>query len=894
MPVGIPPNISTILSTYQSNASQALKSLIEYLQIPARDEYTITLLTAYHDVLAACKSTYHLAFLTFRPFWIIGGVLLHHVLVLLKVLGQHTIHHGYVAAREGCIQLKIGVIWFVSFQKSLSRGAIAVECGVVAAFVGAYMLRRYIQKKRYVERVRRWYGTKKRACLQKYKNLVYKVSQTSLFLAVILPHILYVILVLATQYVAPSVVGYFATKTYFTTAISLWYPLAKTIFLVHRWTVFVSKEASGKKRDKDAPGKIAGKKSFFTTYSYSKSKRSISNVSGPSKKLNSAQASATTAKSKLGEKWLRAAEKTTTKYIPANKSTNTLQETNSDDTKSEKHPEDTIEILANESLDLLQYWIVYGLLCAMFSFLSLLPIVGTLVTPMKKAGDASGASASSSSAKMASRWSARRTKAVTERFSSFRITLRFAEQLNMFFFIWLRLLPTSLTGTIRGGQPRSSPNGREGALVKSKKAAWENKSSVQNTDLQSNRPVDIIYRKITPVASGAVTSSVHLLRRSSSLSEDDENERSIIRSFLGKLGSLLDLAVLVRLISTQTKSNILSVLVESTSLLPAAATLVMPGYFTQFGCIYVSGLVPAAHSSKSFSTLLAAISKIQEGYNDYDDAALNSDVDAVMRYLQYWVLFVLISGLLASFEPLLAWVPLSFHMTWLLWAYVSWESTTKMLYDVLEHELTAFGILYHQDDIDGKKSDVFDLERTLTLRLVRNFANRLPSSVELETDDTMDKVGSEDNKTSLSSLTPPPQEDKDETATAVEADKTKDIRDNKNDRCPLTTMTDEDKKKNMKFSLQEEDINNGKLEKISSVTGDDDSPNTSTEADETSKKSIEADEKSKKSIEADETPKKSTEADTTSKTSTEADETQKTPTLSSSSTGEKNIDESPQ
>jgi hypothetical protein len=77
-----------------------------------------------------------------------------------------------------------------------------------------------------------------------------------------------------------------------------------------------------------------------------------------------------------------------------------------------------------------------------------------------------------------------------------------------------------------------------------------------------------------------------------------------------------------------------------------------------------------------------------------------------------------VSILLASFAPLLAWIPLSTHATWLLWAYIQLESSTRRIYGWFEGEI-------------GKKS----LDETAIARMMRWIVDALPSGTESEKSD---------------------------------------------------------------------------------------------------------------------------------------------------------------
>lgn len=120
--------------------------------------------------------------------------------------------------------------------------------------------------------------------------------------------------------------------------------------------------------------------------------------------------------------------------------------------------------------------------------------------------------------------------------------------------------------------------------------------------------------------------------------------------------------------------------------------------------IYVSLVVPAGYSTTSCNAIRNSSSKLETIMPKIDDAS---------RYLQFWVVHAAVSLLLGSFASLLAWIPLSTHATWLLWAYVQLESSTRKIYGCFESEL-------------GKKS----LEDNIVVRSTRRIFAALPSNVE--------------------------------------------------------------------------------------------------------------------------------------------------------------------
>jgi phage antirepressor YoqD-like protein len=177
-----------------------------------------------------------------------------------------------------------------------------------------------------------------------------------------------------------------------------------------------------------------------------------------------------------------------------------------------------------------------------------------------------------------------------------------------------------------------------------------------------------------------------------------------------KMQSFLDLFVMVRLIRAETKDWIINTVTEGSALLPAVPTLLMPSYFTQFGVIYVSLIVPAGYSISSCN------SKQNPTRNNTIEIMMPKMEDA-SRYLQFWMVHAAVSALITSFAPILAWIPLSTHVTWLLWAYVQLQSSTRKIMSWFESEL-------------GKKS----LGETVIVQSIRKIIAALPSDVNQNSD----------------------------------------------------------------------------------------------------------------------------------------------------------------
>ncbi|KAL3769743.1 hypothetical protein ACHAWO_009915 [Cyclotella atomus] len=575
---------------------------LETLALPSKDEYITAAYTAVNDVRAATASSWNLTYLTFRPLFILLGILGRYVAVVLKVIAQHSIAHGWVALREGFFQLRTASIWFARFQRDLPTSAKYAEIGVLSVLAILWMLRRRFQKYRYGERVMKWYRNKKQRALNEYEKIVNKAAETSLLLAMLLPHILYVVFIVAMKRLLPSVVTYLATRTYLISFISIWRPLYQTLCVVgqinHNIVNLVddSDEADPKKKSKSlVPSRIK---------------------------------------------------------------------------QQQKHKEQLREH-KDVAVDLLKYWVVYAILLAIAGTSRLLPIVRSLL-PLDET-------------KTAKSWRFFGSKTVKSGLlARLRLTANYVEEIRLVFFVWLLLMPQSFLRTNEAGDKAKA----------SKKA-------------KSNRPLDILYNMLSPSVTSAIRSSAFL---SGKVEGSSYGAKTI--QFLQ---SLLSALVFTRVLKEEWKDFIIRTILESTALLPAAITMLMPGYFTSYGVIYVSLIVPAGYS-------IEAINKSEKSTSSLD--ALVLTMQDASRYLQFWVASSPLTTLLCWFEPVLAWVPLSTHVTWLLWACVQMKSPTHKIYNLIEGELIVFGILHSYNELACQ-----DVNDTLIFRSVRGIIAFLPSNV---------------------------------------------------------------------------------------------------------------------------------------------------------------------
>lgn len=661
MPTGI-PNVPQMLATMQTKTQLAF----EYLEIPSYELSKELFLIAYNDIIKALSSTYSFALITSRPLIRIISLVSRYVFAAFKVIAQCTMSHLIVGLKEAYQQFIFASKWFIEYQKSLPPTAVYLEIAAIGFLIGAYALRRYIRKKRYVERVQTYCKRKKDKVLMKYNLFVDRVAQTSMFVALLLPHVLYILFVSLMKLSLPKVLSYFAYKIPIPVAdvISFYYPMLRTVLVLHEWQSFGFQNAQNKSsggETSQSENSSGGMLSLF---------RRTRKVSEYEKTI----------------------EKHSSKEI-GKKSTSITRTRLSDRQK----------VLVETASELLLYWIVYAIICTVTKTMLMLPILSRIFSNY-----------STKTPKVSSLpWKQKKLSF----FGRIKPTYEFLQEIRLIFFIWLCFLPTSLT-SIRGNDTKDNTSDKANNSIKDKILSFEKKSASSRKQIKvpSNRPVDIIYMRMAPTIAQLISSSSHLF---SDTTDEKERRNGIAKSYIASAiawcSKVLDLMVWTKMISEKTKSWIISTLVDCTDLMPALLTIFMPSYFTNYGCIYAQYLVPSAASSQSYE-------QIRKKY------LTNTEKVEIMftltKYLKYWIIQGLVSSLLSAFTPILVWIPLSTHVTLLLWAYIQNESVTLQFYDALECDLVAFGLLHRHD-----RHEAIDVNDTVTMKVFQSIKSRVPSNL---------------------------------------------------------------------------------------------------------------------------------------------------------------------
>ncbi|GMI15409.1 hypothetical protein TrVE_jg5279 [Triparma verrucosa] len=157
-------------------------------------------------------------------------------------------------------------------------------------------------------------------------------------------------------------------------------------------------------------------------------------------------------------------------------------------------------------------------------------------------------------------------------------------------------------------------------------------------------------------------------------------DNDAMMNVINKLTSLIGLAAMVGLCGDKTRDRANIVLRESLSVLPSVVCLGMPSYFTSFGVIWSSLLVPAANSARGNANFEAEVEGAEESQT---------------RWLKYWCVYATTSGALHYLNPILAWVPFSTHGVLVLFMAMSLPGlgVCEFLFQIIVNEAVGWGIL---------------------------------------------------------------------------------------------------------------------------------------------------------------------------------------------------------
>jgi len=483
---------------------------------------------------------------------------------------------------------------------------------------------------------------------------------------------LYIGMVGVIKFFFPWLITYCATRTFATSLFSLWMPFLQTVNLIHRYRGQHFRQLASEQGEKEDTA-----------------------ASQESSPIVSTGTNAGTECDDPMDTWDDISLDTSSTSEPSNNSTKSEAEAQKLSSMSSPNADEidaTTDDLKEEALDLLKYWVVYTILCALSQVIYLTPILGRLFskyyqTPTKAFGSTSYF---------------RRFRGTAPK----RFTSCFMSEMQLLFYIWLYFLPLNLFAGEKSVNSDESINNDQCNKHKS--------STIPETSMDtfSNRPLDLVYDRFSEYAVSLHDSTNMLAARA----ETEADTAGMLQSAVSRFKSGLDLAVLVRFMSNETKESIISILSSSVALLPAAITLMMPGHLTEFGVVYVKAVVPAAKSSHVCRTA-------NESDKDSPDG-----LTSAIRFLEYWIMYSVLSGILAILAPFLAWVPLSTHFIFLVWSYAQLENPVHGWYEIFEKELISFGLM-QPHDIDNGDCSQLDISETVTVRILKKMASSLPNGL---------------------------------------------------------------------------------------------------------------------------------------------------------------------
>eukprot|EP00978_Attheya_sp_CCMP212_P017452 scaffold46509_cov54-Attheya_sp.AAC.1 len=487
---------------------------------------------------------------------------------------------------------------------------------------------------------------------------------------------LYIGMVGVIKFFFPWLITYCATRTFATSLFSLWMPFLQTVNLIHRYRGQHFRQLASEQGVEEKEDAAASQESSPIISTGMKAGTECDDPMDTWDDI-SLETSSTSEPSKSSTKSEAEAQKLSSVSLP-----------NTDEIDA------STEDLKEEALDLLKYWVVYTILCALSQVIYLTPILGRLFskyyqTPTKAVGSTSYF---------------RRFRGTAPK----RFTSCFMSEMQLIFYIWLYFLPLNL------GAGEKSVNNDQGGSNKTNTSNKQKSSTIPETSMDtfSNRPLDLVYDRFSEYAVSLHDSTNMLAARA----ETEADTAGMLQSAVSRFKSGLDLAVLVRFMSNETKESIISILSSSVALLPAAITLMMPGHLTEFGVVYVKAVVPAAKSSHVCRTA-------NESDKDSPDG-----LTSAIRFLEYWIIYSVLSGIIAILAPFLAWVPLSTHFIFLVWSYAQLENPLHRWYETFEKELISFGLM-QPHDMHNNDCSQLDISETVTVRILKKMGDILPNGL---------------------------------------------------------------------------------------------------------------------------------------------------------------------
>lgn len=330
--------------------------------------------------------------------------------------------------------------------------------------------------------------------------------------------------------------------------------------------------------------------------------------------------------------------------------------------EEEEEESEALAVFAEESRWILQYWTVHEIIASIGRIIHLTPFLGRLTkTQLSKCFAMIGS----------------------------------ANEMKFLFFIWMLFVPTSAFTEKLAEKKTEEVNAYEGTGT----------DGTENNNREDERGdiLELIYGHSSPVFISAYKSVSNTIPPAT---------WSVL---VDKIGRVLDVIVLLKILSDVGKEQITGFLCASGPLLPPAVTLLLPRFITEYGVLYVRSVVPIAKSIQATNNLKK------------QSVILETMLSPMMECLQYWVLHVMVLMTLGWVDPILWWIPLSIHATFLLWCYLQCPSTISSWYEIFTEELQTLGLLPRYD---GRQFEMVDMRNARTVQVLRTLASSLPSATD--------------------------------------------------------------------------------------------------------------------------------------------------------------------
>jgi hypothetical protein len=514
---------------------------------------------------------------------------------------------------------------------------------------------------------------------QSYTKTVNRVAKVSVILAMAVPHAMFLGGCLAVKVFFPRLVTWLANDTYATSMLSIWYPLIWTIAWIHNYHSFQKEQHEFSKSSFSSvlrsPTVASIKARLFRSPAPATAATNTRSLVSPTAKSSTARSSTASASAQPSYLRQTAAQRsrvqqTTNKRTPT-KTTPTTPTSSTNGTLTGLYPRTT-------------------------------PSSSKLSEPATPAQEQppQPRPPSDDTEYWLRYWviyaclqAFARVAYLIPIVGSFvtkhPMVLSIAVELKLAFFIWLFGMERMLAPVVDAQQ--------------------------QDSVLAQALPQNLLHKHVT-----TVLVEFHAIV-SEAVSKDRWN--SIVVS---KSKSVLNVFVMVKFLSEARKDFWLHILEESRPLVLPSITLLMPGFITQFGVVYVQYLLPSANS---------LLFQRQQEKNKENKAKIEGGTgvdDPRLLYLKYWVLHCMWAGLLSYFASILWWIPFSAHITYLTWCHLSFPRTIQDAYRMLESELIGFGLLQPRQDLDDA---VLDFQATKTVQWISALSARLPSAASSELDD---------------------------------------------------------------------------------------------------------------------------------------------------------------